>query len=81
MATTIDLGSVIGPPGPKGDPGEKGEQGIQGIQGPPGRDGADGAPGPNVVSTPTGTDISGLLKGNQCVESDRRGGLCHTSST
>lgn len=64
MATTIDLGSVIGPPGPKGDPGEKGEQGIQGIQGPPGRDGADGAPGPNVVSTTTGTDITGLLKGN-----------------
>ena len=67
MATTVDLGSVIGPQGQKGDPGEKGEkgeQGIQGIQGPPGQDGADGAPGPNVVSTTTGTDITGLLKGN-----------------
>ena len=64
MATTIDLGSVIGPPGPKGDTGEKGEQGIQGIQGPPGQDGADGAPGPNVVSTNTSTNITGLLKGD-----------------
>ena len=62
MATTIDLGSVIGPPGPKGDPGEKGEQGIQGIQGPPGQDGADGAPGPNALDSNTVTVFTNLLK-------------------
>ena len=62
MATTIDLGSVIGPQGPKGDPGEKGEQGIQGIQGPPGQDGADGAPGPNALDSNTVTVFTNLLK-------------------
>lgn len=62
MATTIDLGSVIGPQGPKGDPGEKGEQGIQGIQGPPGKDGADGAPGPNALDSNTVTVFTNLLK-------------------
>lgn len=62
MATTIDLGSVIGPQGHKGDPGEKGEQGIQGIQGPPGRDGADGAPGPNALDSNTVTVFTNLLK-------------------
>lgn len=40
---------MIGPPG---------EQGI------PGQDGADGAPGPNEVTAATGTNLTGLLKGN-----------------
>lgn len=39
---------------------------VQGanIKGPAGNDGNDGAPGPNQVSTTTGTNINGLLKGN-----------------
>ena len=41
MATTIDLGSVLGPQGPQGETGPQGPQGPQGLQGPRGPSGAD----------------------------------------
>lgn len=62
-----------GAPGAKGDTGPEGPQGEQGPQGPPGPAGADGQDGaqgpqgpagPNEVSTTTGTNITGLLKGD-----------------
>lgn len=36
MATTVDLGKVIGPQGPKGEQGPQGIQGIKGEKGDPG---------------------------------------------
>lgn len=38
MATTVDLGKVIGPQGPQGPQGIQGIQGVQGVKGEPGRD-------------------------------------------
>jgi hypothetical protein len=57
---------IQGVPGEDGAQGEQGIQGIQGIQGVPGEDGAQGEqgdPGPNLVSTATDTNITGLIKG------------------
>ncbi len=42
---------------------------LVGPAGADGADGADGAPGPNLVSTATATDITGILKGNGSVVS------------
>lgn len=59
-----------GETGPKGDTGEKGDTGDTGLQGPQGETGPQGEQGPkgdtgpNVVSTTTATNITGLLKGN-----------------
>ena len=36
MATTVDLGKVVGPQGPRGEQGPQGVQGIQGPKGDPG---------------------------------------------
>lgn len=44
--------------------GNAGSQGSAGAQGPAGPTGPQGAAGPNTVSTSTGTNITGLLKGD-----------------
>ena len=49
---------AVGPAGPAGAAGEAGKDGSPGATGP------QGPEGPNKVSTSTGTDITGLLKGN-----------------
>jgi hypothetical protein len=53
--------------GESGSPGPGGARGATGATGPAGADGAQGIQGergPNEVSTTTGTDITGILKGN-----------------
>lgn len=50
-----DTVNIRGPQGPAGADGANGQDGAEGPQGPA---------GPNEVSTTTGTNISGLLKGN-----------------
>lgn len=53
-----DTVNIRGPQGPAGADGANGQDGAEGPQGPA------GPAGPNEVSTTTGTNIAGLLKGN-----------------
>ena len=53
-----DTVNIRGPQGPAGADGANGQDGAEGPQGPA------GPAGPNEVSTTTGTNITGLLKGN-----------------
>lgn len=71
--TPEQLAALKGPKGDTGAPGATGPAGPAGPTGPTGPAGKDGSPGaagpqgpagPNTVSTTTGTDITGLLKGN-----------------
>ena len=64
LAEWIDQGVLQGPKGDMGDTGPKGDTGDNGAKGDKGDTGDTGDPGPNLVSTTTATDISGILKGN-----------------
>lgn len=70
MATTVDLGKVIGPQGPQGVQGPQGPKGETGPQGPKGETGPAGTtnwsnitnrPFNQVGSAPLGTDSAGDL--------------------
>ncbi|MGL5097515.1 MAG: hypothetical protein ACRDD1_18150 [Planctomycetia bacterium] len=70
---------AIGPPGPAG---ATGSNGAAGATGPTGPTGPTGDPGPNVVSSTTTTDITGILAGDGYVFTVTIGeGLIYNTST
>ena len=60
---TFHFDNLKGETGPAGPAGPAGAAGEAGKDGSPGATGPQGPEGPNKVSTSTGTDITGLLKG------------------
>ena len=56
-----DALGIVGAQGPQGNKGDKGDIGSNGTNG---TNGLNGEAGPNLVSTSTSTNITGLLKGN-----------------
>ena len=61
MATTLDLGLVVGPQGPKGDTGATGPQGPKGDTGATGPKGATGAAGADGKTTTFSINEEGHL--------------------
>lgn len=60
MATTLDLGNVIGPQGPKGDTGATGATGPQGARGPQGVQGPKGDKGDPFAVKKTYASIAAM---------------------
>lgn len=60
----LSLKGDKGDSGDQGIQGEQGEQGVQGIKGDKGDTGEQGVAGPNLVSSSTSTNLTGIIKGN-----------------
>lgn len=81
MATTLDLGNVIGPQGPKGDTGATGPQGPKGETGATGAQGPKGDTGPQGTAGTKGADGATWLSGSAAPTTQGKTGDFYINTT